>query len=1019
MVMGELHDISGRIRQAVESWQATVFLLHRIPLRDRLRVPEIRHDAELAEVLAVALRQHAGVNRVRVNRPAGSLVVNYSDPTAQASLGEWLAQLPEIEVSFEAAAAAESGSREQKSRHAQKNAPRRRAARKPSPLQDSEGEWHLLELSAVLQSLQADAEGLEPAEALRRLERDGVNALSRMQRRSDLRILAEQFQSAPVAMLGVSAAIALLTAAPVDAAVIAVVVGANAGIGFLTERQAEKTIASLASTEDQRARVLRDGKVVSIAAEDVVRGDVLLLEPGTQIPADARLIRARHLQVDESVLTGESMPVKKKAEDSSERRALADRRNLVHLGTTVSGGSGTAIVTETGNSTELGRIQALASGAAQPMTPMQENLARISTQLALLSSAICGLVFVAGVMRGQPSLAMLNTAISLAVAAVPEGLPAISNTLLAIGIRRMRDKQVLARKLDAIENLGAIDVLCIDKTGTLTENRMRVVEVVAPGEPLEKEESRVAWTERTDALDKRFWQVLALCNESRPEEGGFSGSPTENALLEAAIQAGIDVIALRTTMTCLRVSHRSVRRPYMSTQHRYPRKKGCFVAVKGRPKAVLARCSHVRRNGRRVRLTDRLREQIIVQNGALMAESYRVLGVAWKHHPTDEQAKSRELEWLGLVAMADPLRPEVKELLPRLREAGIRPIILTGDQRGTAAAIGRELDLNGGDEVRVLGADELEDLSGEELLEAVELTQVFARVSPAMKLKLVQALQAAGHNVGMTGDGINDGPALKVADVGIAMGRDGTEVARSMSDVVLTDDRLQSILDAIAYGRGSYANMEKAIEYLLSTNLGEVQVTLAAIVAGLPAPLSPIQLLWINLVTDVFPALAIGFEEPEWDVLKQSPVDANEGVLSRDRLLDLARQSLPITGATVIAYLYALQRYGPGVRARTQAFMTLTQAQLLQALSSRTRNSSIFSNQRTLANRWLKLSVGASVAAQFGTMLPGIRRLLDVSRLGFVDLLVVTAGATVPLLINEWVKEKRLEQRQEKCDEVR
>jgi Ca2+-transporting ATPase len=1010
--MGQIHDIPlpGLLGDAPVTLHAA--LVHRIPLRDRFRVPGLRGEPELAAELCRQLRTRPGIRGVRANPTARSLVVDYADAATQEGVASLLAALPtaalilrdHVGAGGERPRRAAAGNQARAAAAARKPRGGDRAVA-PATAAESDQGWHLREIEAVLRLLQSQPGGLDAAEVMRRLQRDGPNLLQKLQRRSDWNILLEQFQSAPVAMLGVSAAVALLSAAPLDAAVIAVVVGANAAIGFLTERQAEDTIASLARIEGQRVRVLRAGAEVTIDAAEVVRGDILLLEPGTRLPADARLVKAHHLTVDESSLTGESLPVVKRAEDCPEQRTLADRRNMVHLGTIVSGGDGRAVVVETGDATELGRIQALASSSQQPMTPMQRQLSGVSTQLALFSAGICALVFVAGLLRGQPRLMMLNTAISLAVAAVPEGLPAISNSLLAIGIRRMRSQNVLARRLEAIENLGAIDVLCIDKTGTLTENRMQVVQALAPGADVDFTVDEATCREQAAAFDKRFWQVLALCNDSRPEGGGFSGSPTENALLEAVIRAGLDVERLRRSMPRQKVRYRSESRPYMATLNPYPRKQGWFLAVKGRPRQVLARCTHLRRGGRRVALTDAMRDRILAQNSALMDASYRVLGVAWAHREEEKLGKVQGLEWLGLVAMTDPLRPEVMDLLPRLQDAGIRTIILTGDQRGTAAAIGRKLRLNGNGDVRVLGADELEELSEEALHESVKRTHVFARVSPAMKLKLVRALQDSGHRVAMTGDGVNDGPALRVADVGIAMGRSGSDVARSMSDVVLTDDRLQSIIDAMAHGRASFANLQKAIEYLLSTNFSEIEVMLTAILTGLPNPLTPIQLLWINLMTDVFPSLAIGFESPEWDVLRQPPDDFQRGIIDARRLRGLLGQSLVITGTTMGSYLYGLLRYGPGQRAGTQAFMTLTTAQLMQALSSRSRSSTIFRRRGTPPNPWLQAAVAGSLGLQAATALPGLRRIFGVSRPGALDLLVILGGAVIPLLLNEGVKE--------------
>lgn len=989
--MGKVYQFTNGAGAEAADTSLTASLRHRIRLRDRLRVTGLRQDPERAAEICRQLRAQAGVRQLRYNRGAASITLEYHEEAAQQALPELLADIG-IEL------------REGRQRPSPVHtAPPEQQAATP-PTEGSDNTWHVEELSAVLEALASDPEGLSPKEAERRLRQHGPNLLQKLERRGDWAILREQFQSAPVAMLGVSAAIALLSAAPLDASVIAVVVGANAAVGFLTERQAEDTIASMASIEGQRIKVIRGGEVAEVEASEVVRGDIMLLEPGTRLPADARLVRAHHLTVDESSLTGESLPVVKKAKDNPEAKVLADRHNMVHLGTVVSGGDGRAVVVNTGDETELGQIQSLASSSERPMTPMQERLQTVSTQLAVLSSGVCALVFAIGLLRGQPRLAMLNTAISLAVAAVPEGLPAISNSLLAVGIRRMRKKNVLARHLAAIENLGAIDVLCVDKTGTLTENRMTVVEVRTIGHRVTYADDDAHWQAEAEAIDKRLWKTLVLCSEAEQEDGEWQGSATEIALVQSAVRAGINVAALRKSMPRLRVRYRSERQPYMASVHRYPRKQGFFQAVKGRPSQLLARCTHLRRGSRRVRLTKALREEILAQNQDLMDQSYRVLGVAWRHVDGEAPGKLEGLEWLGLAALSDPLRPEVGDLIARLQQAGIRTIILTGDQRGTAAAIGRLAGLNGDSDVRVLGADELAEMSEGALLEEVKHTHVFARVSPAMKLKLVQALQKAGHRVAMTGDGINDGPALRVADVGIAMGKDGSDVARSMSDVVLADDRLQSIIDAIANGRSSFANLQKAIEYLLSTNFSEIQVTLGAIAAGLPTPLSPIQLLWINLMTDVFPSLAIGFEAPEWDVLKQPPDEFSEGVISRKRLGAMLQQSLIISGGTFASYLYGIARYGVGGRANTQAFMTLTTAQLLQALSSRSRSASLITGEGAPPNGWLKAAVGGSLAMQLAITLPGIRRIFGVTPIGPVDALVIAATALAPPLLNEYLK---------------
>ncbi len=885
----------------------------------------------------------------------------------------------------------------------------------PKPILSQQGEnWHTSSGKAVLRLLETSEEcGLSHAAAQLKLGRFGPNTLPQTPTRSGLSIFLAQFKSLPVALLGVSAVLSAATGGLADAAVILGVVLINAGTGYVAESQSERTINALGNAARQSATVIRDARLCEVAAESVVPGDILVLVPGKLVAADARLLESRNLTVDESTLTGESLPVSKTVEPLDKLNApLADRFNMVYMGTAVTGGSGLAVVVATGRHTEIGAIQVLVGEAQPPETPMQRQLSTLSTQLVLLSLGICGTMFLIGLVRGYGLLQMLKTSISLAVAAVPEGLPTVATTTLALGIRTMRRHNVLVRHLGAVETLGAVQVICLDKTGTLTLNRMAVLAVHSGGRRITLAND-VFYYEgaRFDPYQKdellRLMHVAVLCNEVELNGAAGSymleGSATESALVHLALAAGVAVDAIRRHYPRVQVEYRAEKQNYMCTTHTMEGG-GKIVAVKGSPGEVLEMCRCWLKDGVRLPLTEIERTAILMENDRMAGEALRVLGFAYAESKPPDQS-SEEFIWLGMTGMADPLRQGMKELIALFHQAGIDTLMITGDQSATAYAIGKELGLSGDSEIYILDSSRLDELDMDVLTGLAHKVNIFSRVSPANKLQIVQALQRGGRVAAMTGDGTNDGPALKAADIGIAMGGAGTEVARNVADVVLEDDNLRTMIVAVSEGRTIYNNIRKSVHFLTATNLSEIMVMLGSIGTGLGTPLSTSQLLWINLVTDIFPALALAVEPPEPDVLRRPPRDPAEPIVRRADFKRYGLESFTMTAASMASYGYAIARYGSGPQASTVAFMTLTMAQLLHSYSCRSDRHSIFSEESLSPNRYLDWAIGGTGALQLATVaVPGLRSLLGTTPVGPLDLAVIGTGSVLPFLINEATK---------------
>jgi Ca2+-transporting ATPase len=764
-----------------------------------------------------------------------------------------------------------------------------------------------------------------------------------------------------IALLAVAAGIAWATGDSAEAIAILIVLVLNAAVGFATEWHAGRALDALRRQSQTLTRVRRNAFEATIEAEELVPGDILILNAGDRVPADARLLEAVRVEVEESALTGESTTVEKGIAAVSVRAPLAERSSMLYLGTAVAAGRAVAIVVNTGVATQLGKIGRLVATSTKERSPLEIQLAQLGHRLVYLVLAIAAVVMVTGWLRRDGLWLMVEVGISLAVAAVPEGLPAVTTLILALGVLRMAKQRAIMRRLPAVETLGSTTVICTDKTGTLTENRMTVREYyLSDGRRIEIGECENEL--KNDALLQQAVRIGVLCNEASfraeaTDETHTIGDPTETALLIVADALVLDVSQERAThpKVAEQPFHSSTKR--MTTLHRKTDGQH-FAALKGAPAVVLDACSTYRdAGGNTVPLDDDAFARFTAANEQMANRALRVLGLAVKHfnaeaEHTSENALESEFTFLGLVGMIDPPRPGVAEAIQGAKRAGIRTVMLTGDQLNTGIAIARELGL-GKEEPTALHARALLTTAPDQLADLARNVDVFARVSPEEKLRIVEALQQAGEVVAVTGDGVNDAPALKRANIGIAMGQRGTEVAKEAADVVLADDNFATILKAVEGGRTIYANITKFVHMMFSHNLGEVLVIFIAIATGLPLPLLPLQILWMNLVTDVFPALALAVEPASKDIMNQPPRSSRETFLSRPFLLLIGWQSAMLAAIALAAYLWALEVYGPGAHSRTIALFALISVQLGHTFNCRSRTRSAFDGLFTNPFLWI------------------------------------------------------------------
>ena len=993
--------------------------------RTRYRVKGLRRSYPLKTHLESQLRREEGLTRVNASTLTGNLLVTYNSYRSPSDIARLIQRI--VSEVARQDIVSPGPKRRVNGREEQPAMSKRKLRRLVVRSEDQSLEqWHTKDADVVLKALATSSTaGLSDREAKERLKKYGPNVLPEAVSRSSLAILIDQVKSVPVALLTAAAGISILTGGVADAIAIMGVVGINAVIGYVTDSQSEKTIHSLKSLVRPSALVRRDKKAREIDAAEIVPGDVLVLRPGQYMAADTRLVEAKRLSIDESALTGESVPAEKKLWVISEENVpLSDRSNMCYMGTLITGGQGLAVVVATARFTEMGKIQALVGEAEAPKTPMEMQLDQIGTQLVIASSALCGIVFAVGFFRGYGFLLMFKMAISLAVAAIPEGLPTVATTTLALGIREMRRHNVLIRRLDAVETLGSVQVICLDKTGTITMNRMSVIELYVGGKLIKVSKEKLPLI--SGRVDSVFLQETAaltvcsvLCSESEVIENSkgyvVNGSPTENALVYMAMGCGLDVLNLKEDFPLVKMIYRSERRNMMMSLHKTDNGK-ILVAVKGSPSEILALCARQMRRGETVPFTDEHRLVIQTENERMAGRALRLLGVAYalvdcdENVVDDEEILANGLIWLGLVGMADPIRKGVKELTAQLHKAGIKTVMITGDQGPTAYAIGKELNLSGEEQLRILDSTSLASIDPDAMQALCQQAHVFSRVSPGHKLQIVQGLQGASRVVAMTGDGINDSPALKAADIGVAMGKTGTDVAREVADVVLENDNIETMIVAVSQGRTIYANVRKALHFLLSTNLSEIMVVFAANIGGMGQPLTAMQLLWINLISDIFPGLALSLEKPEDDVLDRPPRDPHEPIVRPSDLKKITREAGVISLGAMGSYGYGIARYGIGLRASSIAFLSLTCGQLLHAISCRSDKHTIFDSEPLPPNKYLNAALGGSFALQAMTfVIPGLRSLLGIGPIGLIDSLVVGSASVVPFLVNEMTKKVQKE----------
>ena len=940
-----------------------------------------------------------------------------------------------------------------------------------TPAKDISISWHAMSSTDVLKRLETPPEeGLSPEEVTARQEKYGLNELAEAPPTTFWEMLWSQIDSFVIYMLLAAALISALLGDYVEALAILAIVILNAVMGIIQESRAEASLAALKKLAAPEASVLRGGHRVSVPAAKLVPGDIVFLEAGNYIPADVRLLEAVNLRVDEASLTGESLPVEKNAQTRLEEDIpLGDQKNTAFMGTLVNYGRGKGVVVSTGMNTQLGMIATMLQSVENEETPLQRRLDQLGKVLGWASLAICGLVFVIGVVRfmlqpGHPDLLsqaaleeftdLFMVAVSLAIAAVPEGLPAVVTISLALGMREMVQRHALIRKLSSVETLGSATVICSDKTGTLTQNEMTVTRIWADGQFVDvtgsgyaprgefKVNDEKVSLDQYPAVKTSLW-LGTLNNDAQLERAGeqdgqetfrMIGDPTEGAILVAALKAGASAKSLNDAYPRQQEIPFDSTRKRMVTVHSVEdpqdadispltgdeKREWHIIAVKGAPDVVLNLCSHIQtmENGD-VKLTEERRKEVLAANDAMTGSALRVLGVAYRMVPVlpdeiDSEELEKDLTFVGLIGMIDPARTEVKDALNTARDAGIRTIMITGDYPNTARAIAEEIGLLQAGHKVMTGA-EINDLSDEEMIQNVMETDVYARVSPEHKMRIVDALRANDEVVAMTGDGVNDAPAIKRADIGVAMGITGTDVAKGTADMVLTDDNYASIVSAVEQGRVIYSNIRKFVYYLISCNAAEIMVIFLATLFGWPVPLTAIQLLWLNLVTDGAPALALGTEPGDPDIMDQPPRPTNEPIINKFMQTGILVQTIAITAVTLGAFALGLEQ-GNIDFAETMAFTTLSISELLRAFTARSEyypllKIGLFKNK--LMN-WAVL--GSLVLIMLVIYVPFLQPIFNTATLGWaqwVEILPLILVPSVAAEVTKYAMQKKIQKDRE------
>ena len=992
--------------------ESPVFLLelhlaHVTPGRTRFYLSVIHRNKEYCEAIEGRLRRELTLSSVQARPQTGSLVIEHAWDFSVDSLQleQWIQEaLREPEAFLPVINDNPTGE-----------------------LQFIENDEHLnwcsLSPGAILKELETDRRsGLSTAVIEERRLRFGSNSVEQVTPTSQWELFSRQFGNSQTLLLAGSAGLSLLTGGIFDVVMIGGVILLNGYIGYLSEAHADEVICSIGHIEPQDVRVLRDGIVQNILDSELVVGDILTLSHGV-VPVDLRLIECKGLMVDESPLTGESMPVSKhhSAIDRTLLHTISDRKNLLFRGTIITSGQGLGVVVGTGEQTEIGRVRRLVASTTQLDSPLQKDLQDIGRQTIIASGAICGGVFLMGIMRGNGFVQMLQTSISLAVAAVPEGLPTIGTTTMALGVNNLKKQNILVRRLNVLETLGSVEVLCLDKTGTLTMNEMIAEEGYFGHEYWhrsqfnEPKKNRKSKDTPTIILPSRKWSmVAALCTDCEriPNVDGpglrWSGSSTEKAIVEIAEGMGMDVESLQKEIPRFKVSYRTEARQYMVTYHHFPDQNRNIAAVKGNPEQLLEMSAWVLDNGVLKDLTEENRQLLRDQNKELARKGLRVLGFAFLEGESITSIQDQKLVWLGAVGLMDPTREGMVELIDQFHQAGIKTIMMTGDQNDTAKAVGKALGFNGnGNKVKTFDARGLNDLSMDQIADLAEEVQVFSRVSPTDKLRIVQALQKRGRIVAMTGDGINDSPALKAAHVGIAMGFQGTSAARESADIVLKDDNLQVLYKAIEQGRSVRANLRKSIKYLLGTNMSEIAVMFLSIAAGRGSPLNSIQLLWINLLTDVLPGLALALDPPAADIMRKPPPNPTDPLLSKEAKWELLVEAGLISAGALLSFERGNRKLQNAALSTTSAFVSLTTSQILHTLSASAEAEGLIRG-RFPRNKRIYGAMGfAGGTIALGVVAPWFRTLLGNASLSKKELAISLANGVWPIIALEMRKLKQ------------
>lgn len=890
-------------------------------------------------------------------------------------------------------------------------------------------DWYKQSSEEVISALNTDLEsGLKTADVEANAAKYGPNELTEQKGKSFLSKLKDQFSDFLVLILIGAALVSVFVGEVQDAVVILAIVIVNAFLGLYQEGKAEKSLEALKKMASPNAKVVRNGVTKVIPSADLVPGDLVILDAGDIIPADLRLVESSNLKVEEASLTGESVPVEKKSSSHFEvDTSLGDRLNMAYMSTIVTYGRGKGVVVGTGHDTEIGKIATMIQSFEEEITPLQRKLNQLGKVLGITTIIVCIAVFAIGMLQGREVLEMFMVSISLAVAAIPEGLPAIVTIVLAIGMNKMVKRNAIVKKLLAVETLGTTTVICSDKTGTLTQNEMTVVKVYTDGRILDVtgggydpvgdflENGEKVELDSIGDLDTLF-SISVLTNDANLEETdeGYKiiGDPTEGALVTLAGKANIKKSETNKSYPRIEEIPFDSERKMMTTFHEnyIPEKVVSFT--KGAPDIVIDRCSHISMNNKVIPFTEELKKEVLTTMSNFSKDALRVLAYAYKEYDSlpeeiSPDLNERQMIFVGLTGMIDPPRVEAKEAIKLCKQAGIRTVMITGDFKDTAFAIAKELGMAETEDQAMMG-DELNNISDEELKEVVKRIKVYARVSPEHKVRIISALRANSDVTAMTGDGVNDAMALKRADIGISMGITGTDVAKNTAEMILTDDNFASIVAAVEEGRIIYSNIKKFVFFLLSCNIGEILLVFISILLKWPVPLLPIQLLWLNLVTDSFPALALGVEKGDPDIMNDPPRSPDEPILDKSMIMGIAFQSIAIAVASLLAYKWGLDKFGfegEGLlQARTIAFATLIAAELLRAYSSRSDKFSLFKIGLFTNMTMVYATTFSFVLLLLVLYVPFLQPIFSTFALGFTEWKIVLAYAFIPLVAGELYK---------------